>query len=415
MIILRIFLIFLTTILIGFCGFTSEVKVVKAQDGWRLIVDGKAYFVKGVCYNADKVGESPNEGTLRNWMFVDDDNDGRNDPAYQSWVDKNKNNRRDPGENEIGDFKLLKKMGCNTIRVYHHASADPEIHKILSNGASAQLLYNRAPNKDLLRDLYKNYGIMVAMGDLVGAYCVGSGADWKTGTDYRDPLQKQRMLKCVKDMVLEFKDEPYILFWVLGNENNYAFNHTKAAQYPEAYAQFINEAAQMVHKLDPSHPVCLCNGDILLLQFYTKLAPEVDIFGVNIYRDYGFSALWESVDQKYNKPVVITEYGMGYPGVKNGILDEDKQLRIHRKCWLDIAGHRAGKAFPGNTLGGFIYCWMDDWWQDGFPGVHNTNPDGSGWDHEYNGLMSQGNGKNSPLMRQPRKVYFEYQKLWSEN
>jgi len=31
------------------------------------------------------------------------------------------------------------------------------------------------------------------------------------------------MLESVTNMVLEFKDEPYILFWLLGNENVYGF------------------------------------------------------------------------------------------------------------------------------------------------------------------------------------------------
>ena len=29
------------------------------------------------------------------------------------------------------------------------------------------------------------------------------------------------ILKSIKDMVLEFKDEPYVLVWLLGNENVY--------------------------------------------------------------------------------------------------------------------------------------------------------------------------------------------------
>jgi hypothetical protein len=38
--------------------------------------------------------------------------------------------------------------------------------------------------------------------------------------------------------------------------------------------------------------------------------------------------------------------------------------------------------------------------------------DGSGWNHEYNGFASQGNGSKSPLIRQLRKVYFMYKSLW---
>ena len=110
------------TVLLAFvltsCSYTghhppkppSEVKVVKSADGWRLMVDGKPFFVKGMCLGLTKVGESASENTARDWMEVDDDHNGRNDFAYQAWVDTNRNNRKDPGEKEVGDFQLWKDL-----------------------------------------------------------------------------------------------------------------------------------------------------------------------------------------------------------------------------------------------------------------------------------------------------------------
>jgi len=46
------------------------------------------------------------------------------------------------------------------------------------------------------------------------------------------------------------------------------------------------------------------------------------------------------------------------------------------------------------------------------PWHQNVNPDGSGWNHEYNGMASWGNGSGGSLMRQLRKVYWMYQGLW---
>ena len=76
---------------------------------------------------------------------------------------------------------------------------------------------NHPPNKKILRELFNDFGIRVMMGDLLGAYSISSGADPTVGTDYRNPEQQANMMKSVEAMVREFKDEPYILMWALGN------------------------------------------------------------------------------------------------------------------------------------------------------------------------------------------------------
>ena len=285
---------------------SSEVKVEKSADGWRLLVDGKPFFVKGVCYLPAKVGESMDDATYRDWMTMDDDADGRNDPAFQSWIDSNQNNRQDSNEPEIGDFKLLEEMGCNAIRIYHHSSDRPEV-KLLHHSETAKKIYNHKPNKELLRKLHKDYGIWVAMGDYLGSYAVGSGANWEEGTDYTDPKQRENMLISVAGMVQDFKDEPYILFWILGNENNYSFTHTNAEDYPLEWATLVNEAAELIHSLDPDHPVCLANGETHFLKLYNKMAPAIDILGMNSYREPDFGGMWFEVKEDFDRPVLLTE------------------------------------------------------------------------------------------------------------
>src|SRR3954468_20156839 len=84
--------------------YASDVRVQKTAQGWQLLVDGQPYVVKGICYAPTKVGEDPASGTLRDWMTADDNKNGKIDAAYDSWVDKNRNNRQDPGETAVGDF-----------------------------------------------------------------------------------------------------------------------------------------------------------------------------------------------------------------------------------------------------------------------------------------------------------------------
>ena len=126
----------------------GKVKVVKYDDGtWQLLVNNKPYFIKGVMFVPVKIGESPDQATMRDWMYYDDNNDGINDIAYQTWVDENKNNRQDPDEEVKGDFQLLKDMGCNTIRVYHVASDNPILGDLYKTNPSTALQFDHPVNK----------------------------------------------------------------------------------------------------------------------------------------------------------------------------------------------------------------------------------------------------------------------------
>jgi Beta-galactosidase/beta-glucuronidase len=280
----------------------GKVVLVQYSNGqWQMLVEAKPYFIKGVVYEPVKIGRRLTESNM--WMNYDFNQNGKPDTAYDAWVDKNNNNVQDKDEPVIGDFQLLKEMGCNTIRIYHHVNI----------------------KKEVLRDLFRRFGIRVILGNLFGAYTWGSGASWEKGTDYTDPLQRQNMLEDLRKMVLEYKDEPYVLFWMLGNENDVAgskenstLNNTNARLYPEVYAKFVNEAAKLIHKLDPNHPVGVSNAMLRLMKYYNQYSPEIDIIGLNAYTGaYGFGTLWNRVKVDFDRPVVITEYGAGcYNGIK---------------------------------------------------------------------------------------------------
>ncbi len=383
----------------------GKVNLVKYENNhWQLRVNNKPYFIKGMCYGTETVGKSPVDGTQVDWFIEDNNDDDIIDGPYESWVDKNENNERDKNEKVVGDFKLLKDMNCNTIRIYHHCK-----------------------NKKILRDLYKKYGIMSAIGDFIGMYGIGSGVESGGTTDYEFFTHRKNMLKSVKEMVLNHKDEDYLLLWILGNENNYGCN-CNANRKPKAYYKFVNEVAKMIKKLDPDHPVALCNGDLGNLNFFAEHCPDVDILACNAYRgERGFSSLWEEVSIQADRAVFISEYGapayLSDKPLKDG---EEAQERYHKGCWIDIDENKAGKG-AGNSLGGFVFEWLDGWWKCGddvktgkhfSKDEHDTEKLGSGpfadgWGYsEWFGIIGHGDGKNSPFLRQLRKSYFLYKKLW---
>jgi tetratricopeptide (TPR) repeat protein len=360
----------------------GKVRLFQYQDrAWKLQVEGKSYVIKGITYSPTRIGQSPDEGTLGNWMFEDSNGNGKIDGPYDSFVDDNRNNLQDEDELSVGDFKFI--------------------------------------NKQLLHELYEDYGIMVIMGDFLGKYALGSGASWYEGTDYRNPKHKNNMIASVKKMVEEFKDEPYILFWLLGNENVYGVA-CNADKDPEGFFKFANEVAIIIKSLDSEHPVALCNGDVLFLDVFAKYCPDIDILGVNAYRgDYGFGYLWQGAKEVTDKPVFITEFGC--PAYAEGkTTDEAEQLQAeyHRAAWEDIEYNMIGNAGAGNAIGGIIFEWIDEWWKAYEPALHDYKPLWAGpfpdgfMHEEWLGLCGQGNGSQSPFLRQLRKAYFMYKDIW---
>jgi len=362
---------------------------------------GQPFVIRGMTYAPTKIGQSPDKGTLKSWMLEDNNDNGRPDGPYDSWVDKNNNNQQDTDEPVVGDFQMMKEMGVNTLRLYHH----PE--KL---------------NREFLRKMHKEYGFYVIMGDFLGKYALGSGASWAEGTDYENKKHKKNMLKSVKAMVKEHKNEPYLLMWLLGNENNYGVA-SNADKKPEAYFKFVDEVAKWIKSEDKDHPVAMVNGDTLFLDKFAKFSPNVDIFSANVYRgDYGFGSFWEQVADATGKPAFITEYGC--PAYSPHLSQEDAekaQEAYHRGNWRDVEENLAGYSRgAGSALGAVTFEWMDEWWKNYEPFMHDRKSDAVGpfpggyYFEEWFGIVSQGNGQDSPYMRHLRPAYYAYQEMWAK-
>ncbi len=378
----------------------ERVKLVQYKSGdWQLFVEGKPFLIKAITYAPTRVGESPDKGTMQNWTIQDTNSNGIID-ALESWVDKNRNNLKDSDEEAVGDFQLLKEMGINAIRLYHQP------FKL---------------NKKLIRQIHQEYGIYILLGDFLGKYALGSKANWDPGTDYDNPLHQENMLNSVKEMVEEFKDEPAVLMWILGNENVYGVA-CNADKKPESFFKFANKAAQLIKSLDPQkRPVAIASGDTLYLDIFAKNSPDIDIFGTNMYRGrHGFLDFWDELKRTAHKPGMITEYGA--PSYAKGYSEEEAegyQAEYHKNCWLDILCNSAGFG-AGNALGGIAFEWLDEWWKAYEPFYHDWKPLFAGpfldgyMHEEWLGIVGQGDGDNSPFLRVLKKAYFTYQKLWRD-
>ncbi len=392
----------------------GKVTLVQFENGhWQLRVNGQPFFVRGITYTPTEIGYGPDTDAsfFNRWMFSDKNHNGKIDAAYDAWVDTNRNDQQDADEPAVGDFQLLKEMGVNTIRFFIPVSGKT-VYK-------PELI-----NKPLLRDLYERFGIRVIPVDLVGAYTVGSGAEWDKGTDYTDPKQRATMKELVRAEVMDLKDEPFVLMWLLGNENNMPLEYTginatrtNAASHPKAYAQFLNEVAKMIHRLDPDHPVGVGNAELALVDSYRQYSPALDFIGINSYRGQnGFGSLWAQVKKLFDRPVLITEYGCDAYFTGKGE-DEAMQEAYHEGNFRDILYEQAGGPYTGNSIGGLIFEYLDEWWKDTESGSWSTQetrpsfpfPFEDGYDQEeWLGIVGQGSGQNSPFERQPRRAYQYY-------
>jgi hypothetical protein len=196
---------------------------------------------------------------------------------------------------------------------------------------------------------------------------------------------------------------------------------TNAGKEPQAWAEFLNEVAQMIHELDPDHPVAIGNLGSGLAETYNQYAPAVDVFGMTAYMGQGgFGNSWSIARTKFDRPVLIIEYGCDAFAEGKGP-DEDAQAAYHEGCLRDIVLNQAGGELAGNSIGGIAFEYLDEWWKaNDDPMTQATHaqgnspfPDGKGHE-EWFGIMGQGGGRNSPFERQPRKAYEYYKSVWRD-
>jgi len=362
---------------------------------YQLIVAGKPYIVKGVCYNPIPIGENH---------------------EYDWWSDPNK-----PW---MTDGKLMKDMGVNTVRIYQVGENPDNVRQVI-------------------RDLYNNFGIRVVLGHWLGFWeypCPFYGSK-----EFQDKIRKQ-----VTDMVMLYKDEPGVLFWVLGNENNYSclgrvnpWSTDEIDKEPnpmtqnfmrgKIYYSFVNDIARDIHKLDPAHPVALGNGELVGLDIAAQFCPDVDLVACIIYRGKTFGNLFKSLKMTFDKPIVLAEIGADAYDAYLFKEDQNMQAFFLESQWRQIYDNLANnKEGAGNCLGGLIFEWTDEWWKhneansDGWS-IHDT---GSNWSNgqyyfdikakdnknmneEWFGIVAlSGEVENGLNKRMPRKAYYVIREFW---
>lgn len=239
------------------------------------------------------------------------------------------------------DLELMTEAGINTIRVYAPIDDEAVLDKIHNAGIKVIIGfgYNQNGHFDILSGSFINY-------------------------------------------VKKYKSHPAILLWELGNEYNY---------HPEWFENDINnwytalnKAAELIHQIDTDHPVTTAHGD-LPDALALNAAPNIDVWGLNVYRWDNPSSIFSEWEKVSSKPMYLSEAGsdsymtISKAGYKQGI-NEKAQANATSKILENTFSN------PEICSGVTLFSFTDGWWKAGA----NDTQDIGGWAPNSSGVPYDG-------------------------
>jgi hypothetical protein len=391
----NIFLLILWVFSFTMYSQADKVVVDKSISGFKLKVNGKDFIVNGMNWDYFPIG--------KNYTYI-------------LW---------EQPENIIKkaldtEMPLLKNMGVNTIRVY-----------------------TGIPKK-WIEYIYTQHGIHTMLNHPFGRYGLSINGNWVPNTEYSDAASQAVLLKEVKQLALEYKDTKGLLLFLLGNENNYGLfwggaetedipvQDRKSTVRAQSLYKMFNEAAIAMKAIDNSHPIAICNGDLLFLDLIAKECTDVDVFGINVYRGVSFGDLFERVKKEYGKPVLFTEFGSDAFNAITQKEDQKAQETILKENWREIYENAAGIGKSDNCIGGFTFQFSDGWWKMGQTINLDIHDNSASWanggyvfdfekgknnmNEEWFGICSKGaTDQNGMYQLKPRSAYYMLKKVHQLN
>lgn len=319
----------------------DKVYVSSDQDGMTLIVNGEEFIVNGMNWDYIPIGTNTVDANF--WK--------KSDEIIKAGLDS--------------EMSLLKNMGVNVIRQY--------------TGVPARWI----------EYIHKNYGIYTMLNHSFGRYGLTLDGVWTPVTIYDDKATQEHLMDEVTNLVNEYKDTPGLLLYLLGNENNYGlfWQGSETEDFPddEEEKNFIgekrgrpmyklmNDAAKAMKSIDTSHPVAICNGDVLFIDIVAEECKDVDIYGTNTYRGASFTDMFDVVKEKLDMPLLFTEFGADAFNAKENREDQKAQAYYMVENWKEIYQHAAGLGKTGISIGGFTFQFSDGWWKYGFDDRENAD------------------------------------------
>ena len=274
----------------------GKVRVTGAKPSWCLLVDGEPWTVKGMTWG--------------------------------------------PAADQLDAYApQLRDLGVNTLRTW-------------GTDASSKAFFDSAAS----------HGIRVVAGFWLGpGGGPGSGGcpNYVTDTAYKDAVMGD-----IKTWTTAYRDNPGVLMWDVGNESllglGGCYGGAELEAQRDAYATFVNDAAKVIHSIDPNHPVTTTDAWTGAWPYLKANAPDLDLYGLNSY-----GALCDAkqtwVDGGYDKPYLVTEAGPAgeweAPDDVNGIPDQGDDADNaagYTRAWECVQDH------AGVALGATMFHFGDE-------------------------------------------------------
>lgn len=304
----------------------KDIKVINDANGMKLSVNGEAFMINGMNWDYFPIGTNFNYSL---WKQPDD--------IIKAALDS--------------EMTMLKNMGVNVIRQY--TGVQPK----------------------WIKYIYEKYGIYTMLNHSFGRYGLTLNGAWVANTEYSDAATKELLIAEVTKMAQEYKNTPGLLMYLLGNENNYGLfwegaetediplEDRKSTVRARHMYKLFNEATKEMKAVDTSHPIAMCNGDVLFIEIIKEECPDVDIFGVNMYRGASFGDAFQRVKDELNKPIMFTEFGADAFNAIENQEDQKSQAYYMLSNWQEIYENGYGLNKVGNSIGGFTFQFSDGWWK----------------------------------------------------
>lgn len=175
----------------------------------------------------------------------------------------------------------------------------------------------------------------------------------RDGFNFYDTKAVEKRLDGLREEVLQYRNHPALLAWDVGNELDLG-----GSKNPEAF-RTINRVAQLIHELDPNHPVLSTFALPATCALVAQYCPDVDIVGFNSYG--GLLFLDQDLRQVGSalKPYIVTEFGARGPW-ESPVTRWQAPLEQPSREKAEFMAERYRKGILANSqlcLGGYLFYW----------------------------------------------------------